>query len=347
MPDIDDTLYAPSFDIKVDGTSLTTDLQAAISRVRVDLSIEKADWFSFTLENPSDIDLSSLELGKSVEIKFGYVDDLTTLFKGLITSMTDDFSQDGHYQIIVEGMDKSFKMMKGVKTKSYLDMKHSDIVSQLASNCGLTAEVENTSVTYEYILQNQVTDYQFAAWMAEKNGYILFYDSRNEKLIFKKPFTEFGSTTTLKWGQSLISFSRVVDVADQSPGVKVRGWDPANLQAVVGESQEIPIMGPGTKTGKSILSSDFSSSTADEIKSQATTQDEAQNEATSIYYRYAAKLISGRAVTWGDPALLPGSTVQIEDAGRASGKYYIVSATHSIDSESGYLTEIGIGGSAV
>lgn len=44
----------------------------------------------------------------------------------------------------------------------------------------------------------------------------------------------------------------------------------------------------------------------------------------------------------GNPKLVAGNTVQLEDCGRLSGKYLIESARHRRDRSSGYTTELEV-----
>ncbi|NPV90559.1 MAG: phage late control D family protein [Firmicutes bacterium] len=330
----------------INGTALDRQ-KAPIAKIMIDLSVEKADSFSLTISPADELTAGSVDVGDPIEIKIADQNNTSvTVFKGFVTTITEELPEDGDHQVIVEGMDGSFKMMKGIKSRSWAKMKHSDVVSSIIGEHGLTAgTVTATTITYDFLEQNQVSDYQFVSWLAVMNGFEFFVNLG--KVYFRKPHQNVTASKTFTWGENIIHLTRTIDLIDQVGEVKVRGYDFKTKQAVLGTSSEVTMVGGSkSKTGKQLLNSAFGTKT-DETWSEVISQADAKLQADSIAYYHGSKLVSGRLKVFGDPNIQAGNYVQIEKAGGLNGIYYIVSAVHTLDDDDGYMTEIHLGGTSI
>src|SRR5689334_2640674 len=111
------SFYVPAFEVRVDGQALTETRRAAVSQVEVDLALNAAGRFSFTVVNAyddkkhaflSDLGqplLEQLRFGSKVEIAVGYGDHagLTTVLNGVITEITTGFAEGGSPDLSVAG----------------------------------------------------------------------------------------------------------------------------------------------------------------------------------------------------------------------------------------------------
>src|SRR5258706_6656541 len=103
--------------------------------------------FDDTMEWMED---AAIALGKTVEISFeGQPDpaettdpDPVVLFKGEMTSIEPRFNVDGKATLLFRAYDKSHRLHRGKKTRTFLEATDSDIVSKIANEAGLTPEVE-------------------------------------------------------------------------------------------------------------------------------------------------------------------------------------------------------------
>jgi hypothetical protein len=103
------------------------------SDLKVDMTLDGADIFSFSILDAIDLEfeVKNADLfssGDMVEIHIGYADSsqskktLPILFKGIITSIKWSFSEGNYMDIVIEGKDYSFFLMKH---KSSSDSKKS------------------------------------------------------------------------------------------------------------------------------------------------------------------------------------------------------------------------------
>lgn len=247
---------APSFNIMIEGTDITRE-DMVITSVKVDTSLDKADSFSFSVSNAFDpvkkefkwLD-NYLTIGKNIQIDLGYADVLETVFWGYITSVRYELTPSEQTDIVVSGLDYSFKLMKGIKSRVFSKVKDSDAAKQVISAAGLKAIVDNTSVEHDLIQQVGITDYRFLLWLAGRNGYEFFVSGK--EVYFRKPHQDKTPIITLTWGQNILSLYKEDDLTDQLGEVKVRSWDPKTKKALVGKAESISKIDSG-QDGKTIL----------------------------------------------------------------------------------------------
>jgi phage protein D len=340
--------FAPAYEILVDGTKIADEI--AVSSIRIETTIEStADSFSFRISNAYDIAQSELKwvdkftLGKTIDIKLGYVDKYVLVFSGYITSVTADFPNGSSPGIIVRGMDLSYLMMKGTKSRTWNKKKYSDIVKEIASEYGATAKVDATTTEFPAISQSNIDDFHFIQHMANMVNYDFFMVGKN--LYFRKALTAMTPVLILELGKSLQSLSIDMNLADQITEVSVRGWDDKELKVVEGKSGTIQKLGSGAKTGKDLLAGQ--GTFTEYIYTNVSAQEEAKSYADALLNKRSMKLISGGGECIGIPDIRAGRYIKLNGLGtKFNQPYYLVSVTHIYDDD-GYITRFQIGGNAV
>lgn len=343
-------LRRPSFDILVDGNVLY-DSDIYVSRVSVETSTQKADSFSFHVYNAYDFEESKFKWvdeyftpGKSVEILMGYGDTKETVFEGIITSVSFCFQEEDGPEVVVNGMDISFKMMKGVKSFSWENKKYSEVVSEIAAGYASETMVDDTGIIYEVVEQSRITDYQFMAWMAEKSNFEFFITGK--KLFFRKPHKSKKPEIGLEFGKYMISLQIDHDIGDQIGAVTVRGWDHKKKEEFQEKIQSVGKLGTG-KDGPSIIRELVGNDTTEYIYSNETSQDSASKRAEMILGLASMRLVSGYGEWLGIPEIMAGKYIKLSGASPNLDKlYYIISSKHTID-ESGYRTSFELGGNDI
>ncbi|MDF2959253.1 MAG: phage late control family protein [Paenibacillus sp.] len=341
--------FAPAFEISVDGTKISDEI--AVSSLKVENSLQgTADSFSFRVTNAFDLvkrDFLWLDqvfvLGKAVDIKLGYVDKLTLVFQGYITSVVADFSEDETPGLIIRGMDLSYLMMKGSKSKSWTKKKYSDIVKEIAQTHGAKVQVDATTTQYNTISQNQIDDYHFLQYLADLVNYDFFIVGKT--VYFRKPLTEMTPVVTLEWGTFLRSLSIDMNIADQITEVIVRGWDNKKLEVIESKATTVTKLGSNSKTGKDIMKAQ--GSYIEHVYTNIDSADEAKTHAEALFNKRSMNLISGHGECVGIPEIRAGRYLKLGGVGaKLSQPYYILATTHILD-ESGYVTRFQLGGNAV
>ena len=342
---------APAFKLLIDSKDAVMQ-GMAISDISVETSVlEEADSVSFNVVNAYDPVkrdfqwLGDLLLpGKPVEVHFGYTDRMTPLFFGYITSISVDFSGEGMPQISVQGMDLSFRMMRGRRAEEYANKKISEVVEQIGRNHGANSfEIDPTSEKIPVLQSKPETDFQFLHDLAKSINYEFFIVGKT--LYFRKKNKSTSPMMTLSWGKHLIRCHIEQNLAEQVTGVKVRSWDEKNQKVIEASVTKVNKIGNNPKTGPDLLKT---IGTFEEILYvNAEDMQEAKTKAEAVMNERAMRLVQGNAVCIGIPEIRAGLYIKLEGLGaRLNQNYYICKAKHTIDSQ-GYTTEFSIQGNAV
>ncbi|MCT4604687.1 MAG: hypothetical protein N4A64_01075 [Marinisporobacter sp.] len=342
--------HGPSVKILIEGKDIVQKEFMGIGEIFVETSIDKADWFSFSVVNGYEIDKNQfkwekdLTVGNKIEIKFGYVDKFYTVFEGYITSTRYEFLQNEGPTIIVSGMDSSFLMMKGKKSFIWTKKKHSDIVKEVAKRYGLKTKVKGTTTQFETIVQNQQTDYDFLRYLADLNTYELFV--AGSTLYFRELNSDKTSLMMLEMNKHLIEFSYAIDIADQIGGVSVNGYNMKKEEIHV-DTEKISKMNNGKMDGISIMKKLDKTNTKHYIYEPIISKKEAQDRGKSILTKRSMSFIKGEGISIGIPEINAGRYLSIKGLwGTKSRLFYITSSSHSFD-ENGYSTYFKVGGNAI
>lgn len=286
------------------------------------------------------IDDDLFKEGNVVEIQMGYRDRLQTLFKGEITGLEPEFTNDEPPVLTVLGYDRCHRIMRKRKTESFINMKDSDIVSQIAGNNGLKPDVTDTKVTMAYVLQHNQTDLEFLQQRANRIGYEV--GVTDQTLYFRPRRNNGKEVLTISREVELLEFYPRLSTIGQLENVSVQGWDPKKKEAVLAGSQvgdvavlvSAPVSGPAM-VRKAFPGNSGGVSTHLALGSQA----EADQLADGWFKEMSLQYVIGDGVCIGRPELRAGTLVNIEGLGtRFSGRYYITGTEHSYNPGRGYRT---------
>ena len=76
----------------------------------------------------------------------GYVNNLEKLISGDITGLEPEFRAEEMPQISIRGYDRRHRLMRGVKSRSFTQVKDSDLAGQIANDAGLTTTTAIVSI---------------------------------------------------------------------------------------------------------------------------------------------------------------------------------------------------------
>lgn len=338
----------PSFSIDVGGATLPPDARGAITRIEVEQSVDRAGTFAIELDN---WDMASqkvkwsddalFEPGGVVTVQMGYVDLVTTVMVGEITGLEVAFPERARALLTVRGLDRLHRFRRGRRTRTYLQVKDSDVARQLAADLGLSADVEDSGEVHPYLLQLNQTDVDFLLARAAASGYELSVDDAT--LRYRRLQHDRGKTVTLDFLHGLMTFTAYLSTADQVGQVTVRGWDPMAKQTLVGQARAADVRGAmaGREAGPAAADRLFGARTLAVVDQPVATQNEADLLARGILNELALGYVVGEGTAVGDPALRAGAVVEIDGLGqRFSGLYYVTRATHVWDGQ--FVTHLAV-----
>ena len=217
------------------------------------------------------------------------------------------------------------------------------IVERIAAEAQLTAQADETSTRFPYVIQYNRTDWAFLLERARNIRFEVFVDDKT--LVFRKGQEDQGRVLVLAYGKGLKSFQPVIDTQKQVSRVVVRGYDPRTKKDVVaqaGSGDEDTTMG-GKSSGSQVAEQAFSGKVEEvRVDHPVASQEEADQLARAYYNVVLQDLVRGSGSAVGDPSLRAGRVIELRGLGKLySGEYYLVQVTHSIGS-GGYVTSFNV-----
>jgi Rhs element Vgr protein len=290
-------------------------------------------------------DTDRFSLGKTVKIQLP-TDEANTTFEtvliGEIVTIEPEFTSSMTLNLRVTAYHKAHRLARERKTRSFVNVTHSDIVSQIAGEYGLQAQVTSTSSVVPYYLQGNVTDLELLYELAALNERILYF--RDGKLFFQS-FRDMASsaTATLEWGKQLLEFTPRIGGARQVNSVEVRGWDWSQKQAITYTSTTPTVQ--ANKIGDTITAqAAFNTAKHTAVTYTVNSAAEAEAVAKRLHNQYRSDFITAVGHAIGNGSVLAGKKVNIQQVTqRFSGTYTISSVTHIYNAD-GYFMDFTASG---
>jgi len=204
----------PSYEITCGGLSVKEgDGQQLVKAITVEQRANAPAFFMIEFDDAKGSFLtdtapgSSIEEGATVKISLGHNGQNTALIEGLITRIEVIRIVEGRSTFRACGYDNLHLLTRGRHRRTWLDSKDSDIVSTLAGEAGLSADVEDSKIKHLYIMQNNVNNLNFLYDRAGRIGYEV--GCVGKKLYFKKPERKKGKVVDLVWDAGATSSPEV------------------------------------------------------------------------------------------------------------------------------------------
>jgi phage protein D len=340
-------IYVPTFDIKVEGTSLPTAIAKKISQVSVNESLNTPGAFDLEFYDPTleliDPRRGLMTEGTRIEIWLGFVDHTRCMIVGEITSLTVNFSDSAAVTVRAEGFDLLHRLTRGNAYRSDGEGSDDRIVRALAETADLRAETDVTPALRrrEPRTQPYRNDLDFLDRLARENGYSYWVEG--ETLYFKRSRPA-PNRIELEWGKTLINFSPRLSTAGQVNEVEVRRTDPIQREPLVEHVHRSPaatnFLSPAGQRQLERGAGGSSKLVVAEGTTVSSSQ-EAQAYAESVMRQQERNLIRGNGTALGNPDIRLGTILNLRRIGRFEGTYEVTQVTHSV-SESGYQTSFQV-----
>ena len=287
------------------------------------------------------VDHASLAVGTELEVLLGPENDRQRIGIGEIVALELE-QRPGTSRVVVQAFDRSHRLHRGRRVRTFQEMSDGDVVSRIASDAGLQTEIDGADAQHAYLIQDNQTDYAFLAERALLTGLELSVD--DETIRFKKPAAD-GTPVELAWNSGLLSFSVRLTAADQVSEVEVRGWDPSQKQAItstVSDSEAAPRIGADANQ---IRSSAFGQATALVTDRPVRDTSEAEALGQAALDHLTSAIVRADGTAYGNPAIRAGAQVKVSGLGqRLSGTYDVTSTVHTVVPGVGYETRFSVRG---
>ena len=336
--------------IKVNGTNVS-DAERDLEELVIDTSYNLPSMATIRLHDPqlTWVDSTTFKLGAELSIALAPSQSLINVqpaevFLGEIVALEPTFSALGTHTLIIRAYDKSHRLHLGTKSRTFLKVTDSNIVSKIAQETGLqTGTITTTSAVHEYVIQPNLSDFAFLPLRAKRAGFHLAITQG--KINFTKPAT-MKAGPVLMLGETLRTLTVRMSAARQAGEHIVRGWDFRAKKEIVARDKPAQLWSKNgqPKTGGAAATSAFASTTASFTSFAPQTVDEAKAIVLAAATDQEGYFTEADGVSYGHPGLIAGIQLELKDLGKTfSGKYFITSATHIYNS-AGYEVHFTISG---
>jgi uncharacterized protein involved in type VI secretion and phage assembly len=327
MPRTDEQVY-----VKVNGHPVDL-ADAKLISVTIEQSLTLPDAFSITLASGLEwLKEDVFAMGADVKIELAQdKSSRRTMISGEVTGLMPSLLPENQVQLCVRGYDKSHRLLRGRKTRPFVQMTDSDIAEEIAQKAGLSTDVTSTSEVHAYVLQYQQTDLEF---LQARSSALGFKVGVNEDTLYLKPLGDAAQEVEMRWGEGLESFDVSRTTMGQATEVLVHGWDPQAKQAVVGRRNSSDTA-PQTRrpdSGGDVVKRAFAiDAPMTVVRADIDSQAGAERLAQVILDEMNGCFTTAHGTAAGDPALRAGVIVKIAGAGVFDGKYRLSSVQHVFD----------------
>ena len=328
---------------KVDGQDV--DCSAVLISTETLSSVGKIAVAKIVLQdNPSSLEESDSDqfpIGSEVEVSFGRGGELSPVFRGIVTDRSLRFDKDGA-EVTVTARHAAFRMTLERKFVCHEDKTDADIISAIAGDYGIKADVADTPATHEKVVQYNCTDWDFINMRAEASGLILCTTA--DGIVAVKPDLGAEPVMTIEGGTSLTRLQIGVSGRDRFKSVSAEAWnyssralDTAEEDATGGDTDQ------GTDKTADLASGIGNDARTLRLLSGQGTPDAMQQMAAAQAMRTGLSRITGRVSALGFAGVKPMDMVGLDGVGRRFGGKTLVTAVIQKFSREGWETTLGLG----
>jgi len=277
--------------------------------------------------------------GKKIEIKFGYHNEVNTVFKGIIITNTHKISSSCA-ELNIECKDETIKMTVNKSNGHYNNTTDSDIVSRLLdANKIPGASVESSRPKHEQLVQSNMTDWDFMIGRLDVNGMICVIN--NGQVSVKKPTLEDDAKLALTYGADILEFHADMDARTQTASVKTLSWDFENQKVRTTESADSNAPEEGSFSREQLAS--VNNQPLEMRTSAFMSQDETQAITDAKKLRQDLSKIKAKVKYQGVTKAGPGDFITLSGVGKNfSGKAFVSAIQHEY-SDGDWVTEATLG----
>jgi len=279
-------------------------------------------------------DRATIEFGKPLKIKLG--DD--QMFDGRISAITADYPDGGPPTIGVLAEDRLQDLRMARRTRTFERASLADVVSKVASDHGLSPQVDLQAATQLYIAQVNQSDLALLHDLARREDAIIWVEGTDLHAAKLRP----ADKVDLRWAGSLREFHVEADLASQRTKVVASGWNVADKKVAKHEATDSAVSSEtgSTDGGAKILQSALGARVDTIAHALPRDDNEARAVAEASFRHMARRFLTGEGVAETKAALRVGATLAMTGLGKLfDGDYRATAVTHRFDQAAGMRSE--------
>ena len=284
--------------------------------------------FQDSIDNLEICESDQLQIGSEMEIKMGREDDLSCIFRGVVCSRGLKYGKSGA-EVVVTAKHKAFRMTHALSFRIFEDMTDADIIKQICADHAVDADVDDTPVPHEHLMQYNCSDWDFINMRAESAGLLL--SATPDGIKIAKPDPGASPVVTVGASYSVNSISIEVNGKDIFPGVSAQGW---NYISQSFDESEVQAGAADMEQG-ALKSSDLAGMIGNEnltlrFLSGQNSPDAMQMVAESLSMRSDLSRITGTLAIPGLGGVNPADVIALEGFGmHYDGKAFVSAVVHN------------------
>jgi uncharacterized protein len=295
-------------------------------------------------------DRKVLDFGKAFAVEFGPPGASNAVFAGRISGIEANYPAAQIPEITVLAEDRLQDLRMERRTRSFENVTDADVFKQIAAAQSLTPQIDADGPTHKVLVQLNQSDLAFLRERCAAIDAELWID--NKTLYVQSRAKRNAGPISLTYGQDLLEFTVLADLAEQRSSVRVTGWSVADKAAIDATADDGTLGAElaGGRSGASILGQALAAHKEGAARATPLTQLEAQAMAQARFRARARNFVRGRGVVDGNVKVRVGAQVTLAGLGPFfDGPYYVIRARHSFSLLDGFRTSFdcarpGIGG---
>jgi uncharacterized protein involved in type VI secretion and phage assembly len=336
---VDSKDHVALYTVSVDGTEIPREQRDRLKEIKVVNNLRLPDVCTISITYPKleGIDSHPFVIGGKLEVRLGAKEEQATqtLFKGDIVTLEPSFGSGG-VALLVRAFDRAHLLHRSRAVRTFQNQTASDIVQSVCKEHGLTFQGDASGSPYEFMMQDNVTDWDFIWQLAERAGFEFVVEDGTAK--FRKPGG--GETVELEWPKTLISFNPRVTAVQQVKSVSLTAHDPKTKQKIEKTTTYSPSMQVAQiGLDRPAVTTNFADAKVHIATEPAHTVGEAEAVTKALMEKLANGYVAAEGVAFGNTKIKAGTMIQVKGVGeKFSGKYRIASATHVLRGGGSYMT---------
>ena len=327
------------YTITVNGAEIDPKQRDRLKEIRVvnNLRLPDVCTISITYPKAEGIDKHPFAIGLKLEVRLGAKEKQATetLFKGDIVTLEPSFGSGG-VALLVRAFDRAHLLHRARRVRTFQNQTATDIVGSICRENGLSYEGQASGSPYEFMMQENLTDWDFIWQLAERAGFEFLVEDSTAK--FRKPGS--GETVALEWPKTLQSFNPRVTAVQQVKSVSLAAHDPKTKQKIEkttnwNASMQVATIG----LGRDAVANPFAAANVHIATEPVKSTAEAEAVTQALLEKLSNGYVAAEGVAFGNPKLKAGTMIQVSGVGeKFSGTYRIATASHVLRGGGSYLT---------
>jgi uncharacterized protein involved in type VI secretion and phage assembly len=327
------------YTVTVNGAEIDRAQRDRLKEIRVVNNLRLPDVCTLSITYPKleGIDKHPFVIGGKLEVRLGAKEKQATetLFKGDIVTLEPSFGSGG-VALLVRAFDRAHLLHRSRAVRTFQNQTASDIVTAVCRDHGLSAQCEASGGPFEFMMQDNVTDWDFIWQLAERVGFEFVVEDTTAK--FRRPGS--GDTVELEWPKTLISFNPRVTAVQQVKSVSLATHDPKTKQKIektTNYSTALQVAQIGLD--RNAVTKEFNEAKVHIATEPVKSASEAEALTKALMAKLAMGYVAAEGAAFGNTKIKAGTMLQVKGVGeKFSGKYRVASATHILRGGGNYMT---------